>query len=327
MAGFGIFRTYQKASMVALAILAMLAFFVLPPLLQYGGQAATVADSPVAKWSGGELREKGLDRAVTMKLVLNRFLAEASMAAGRDPAQAPRYPADEQAVVRTMLLAEEATKNGIVVSDAAINDYLAKLTSGQVPADEFDRIMKGLRAGGAGVSQHDLFEALRHELLAQNMLILLQRGFSGDPPGLRWDYFRRLTQSATAEVVPVDVRSFGDQIKLPAVATLRTFFDEHKEELPDPRSVKPGFREPHRAQVEYLVAKRGLFVDEISKEITDADISEFYEKNKTTQFRVRPGTTPAAPPAAEAKGVAEPPAEHGCCPRQSRRSKIGATAG
>ena len=110
-------------------------------------------------------------------------------------------------------------------------------------------------------------------------------------------------------MVPVDVRSFGDQIKLPAVATLRTFFDEHKEELPDPRSVKPGFREPHRAQVEYLVAKRGLFVDEISKEITDAEISEYYEKNKTTQFRVRPGTAPAAPPAAEAKGVAETPAE------------------
>lgn len=285
MAGFGVFRTYQKASMVALAILAMLAFFVLPPLLQFGGQAATVADTPVAKWSGGELREKALDRAVTMKLVLNRFLAEATMAAGRDPAQAPRYPADEQAVVRTMLLAEEAKKNGIVVSDAAINDYLAKLTSQQVPADEFERIMKGLRAGGAGVSQHDLFEALRHELLAQNMLILLQRGFSGDPPGLRWDYFRRLTQSATAEVVPVDVRRFGDEIKLPSVTALRTFFDEHKEDLPDPRSEKPGFREPHRAQVEYLVAKRGLFVDEIAKEITDADIAEYYEKNKTTQFR------------------------------------------
>jgi hypothetical protein len=59
MAGFGIFRTYQKASMVALAILAMLAFFVLPPLLQYGGQAATVADSPVAKWSGGDCGRRG----------------------------------------------------------------------------------------------------------------------------------------------------------------------------------------------------------------------------------------------------------------------------
>ena len=309
MAGFGVFRTYQKASMVALAILAMLAFFVLPPLLQYGGQAASLADTPVAKWNGGELREKGLDRAVTMKLVLNRFLAESALAAGRDPAQAPRYPADEQAVVRTMLLAEEATKNGVVVSDAAINDYLGKLTNGQVRADQFEQIMKGLRAGGAGVSQHDLFESLRHELLAQNMLILLQRGFSGDPPGLRWDYFRRMAQSATAEVVPIDVRSFGDQIKFPGAAELRTFFDEHKEDLPDPRSEKPGFREPHRAKVEYLVAKRGLFVDEISKEITDAEIAEYYEKNKATQYRARPGTSPAAEPTAEAGAAAETPAE------------------
>ena len=96
MAGFGIFRTYQKASMVALAILAMLAFFVLPPLLQYGGQAASLADTPVATWNGGEVREKGLDRAVMMKFVVNRFLQEAAMAAGRDPAQASRFDVDER---------------------------------------------------------------------------------------------------------------------------------------------------------------------------------------------------------------------------------------
>ena len=110
MAGFGIFRTYQKASMVALAILAMLAFFVLPPLLQYGGQAASLADTPVATWNGGEVREKGLDRAVMMKFVVNRFLQEAAMAAGRDPAQASRFDVDERSVVTMMLLAEEAKK-------------------------------------------------------------------------------------------------------------------------------------------------------------------------------------------------------------------------
>ena len=105
MAGFGIFRTYQKASMVALAILAMLAFFVLPPLLQYGGQAATVADSPVAKWSGGELREKGLDRAVTMKLVLNRFLAEFEQNAwpGRDHLDDLLETAEERTLVASLL--------------------------------------------------------------------------------------------------------------------------------------------------------------------------------------------------------------------------------
>ncbi len=300
MAGFGIFRTYQKASMVALAILAMLAFFVLPPLLQYGGQSASLADTPVATWNGGEVREKGLDRAVMMKFVVNRFLQEAAMAAGRDPAQASRFDVDERSVVTMMLLAEEAKKNGIVVSDAAINDFLAKETNGQVGADQFEQIMGGLRAGGSGVSQHDLFEALRQELLAQNMLLLLQRGLFGNPPGLRWDYFRRLTQSATAEVVPVDVRSVSAEVDLPSAAVLKAFFEKHKEDLPDPRSEKPGFREPHRAQVEYLVAKRGAFVDEISKEITDAEIAEYYEKNKTTQFRARPGATPPADPAAGA---------------------------
>jgi len=299
MAGFGIFRTYQKASMVALAILAMLAFFVLPPLLQYGGQAATVADTPVVTWNGGELRERGLERAMIMKSACNRFLAEAAMAAGRDPAQATRFEVDERSVVSVMLLAEEAKKNGIVVSDAAINDFLAKETSGQVGVDQFLQIMSGLRVGGSGVSQHDLFETLRQELLARNMVRLLQQGLVSSPPGLRWDYFRRLTQSATAEVVPIDVRSLGDQIKPPSVAALKAFFEAHKEDLPDPTSEKPGFREPHRAQVDYLVAKRGVFVEEISKEITDAEIAEYYEKNKTTQFRARPRATPAAEPASE----------------------------
>lgn len=119
----------------------------------------------------------------------------------------------------------------------------------------------------------------------------------GNPPGLRWDYFRRLTQSATAEVVPVDVRSVSAQVALPSAAVLKAFFEKHKEDLPDPRSEKPGFREPHRTQVEYLVAKRGAFVDEISKQITDAEIAEYYEKNKTTQFRARPGASAAVPAA------------------------------
>lgn len=306
MAGFGIFRNYQKASLVALAILSMLAFFVLPPLLQWGGQSARIADAQVARWNGGEIRERALDRAMTMTAVVNRFLAEATVAAGRDPRQAPSFPQDEQAIVRKLLLADEARKEGLVVSDGAINDFLARLTSGQVRADQFDQIMEGLRRVGGGVSQADLFEALRTELLAENMLLLVQRSLvGGDPPGLRWDYFKRMEQSATAEVVAVDVRSVGDQVTLPPAATLRAFFEKHKDELPDPTSEKPGFREPHRARVEYLVAKRGVFVDEISKEVTDEEIAEYYEKNKTSMFRARPA--PAAPPAPA--GAEVPPAD------------------
>ena len=62
MAGsFDVFRRYQKSLLVFVAIMAMLAFFVLPPFLQMG--SSTLAGDPlVARWSGGELRESDLER-------------------------------------------------------------------------------------------------------------------------------------------------------------------------------------------------------------------------------------------------------------------------
>jgi len=161
MAGsFDIFRKYQRSLLVFVAILAMLAFFVLPPFLQMGSGAGA-ADAVAARWSGGEIRESQLERSVAMRSVVNRFLVEAAVAAGRDPSRLPLFPETEEAVVRTMLVDEEAKKNGLVVSDTAINDFLAPWTNNLVGKDQLSEIISGLRLGPTGVSQHDLFEALR----------------------------------------------------------------------------------------------------------------------------------------------------------------------
>jgi hypothetical protein len=62
MAGsFDIFRKYQRSLLVAVAILAMLAFFVLPPFLQLGSDVGST-DPVVASWRGGEVSESGLMR-------------------------------------------------------------------------------------------------------------------------------------------------------------------------------------------------------------------------------------------------------------------------
>lgn len=305
MAGsFDIFRKYQRSLLVFVAILAMLAFFVLPPFLQMGGGGAP-SDPVAVSWTDGSLREGDLERAVAMRTVVNRFLVESAAAAGRDPAQLPLFPETEQQVVRAMLLAKEAAANGIVVSDAAINDFLAEWTNNLVRPDQFAGIIAGLRLGPMAVSQHDLFSALRTELAARNMLILFQTGFSGDPPGWRWDYFKRLEQRATVEAVPIVVESVAADVPEPSAEQLRAFFDRYKDDLPQARSPEPGFREPHRVKYEYLVAKRDVFLDKAKKEVTDAQIAEFYDKNKATMFRERPKPEPkaAATPesAAEAK--------------------------
>jgi hypothetical protein len=311
MAGsFDIFRKYQRSLLVAVAILAMLAFFVLPPFLQMGGGSGP-GDPVVAQWAGGDIREGQLERDVAMRSVVNRFLVESAAAAGRDPSRLPLFPESEEAVVRTMLVAEEAKKNGLVVSDTAINDFLAQWTNNLVRQEQFGDIIAGLRLGPSGVSQHDLFEALRTELIGRNMLVMFQTGFSGDPPAWRWDYYRRLEQKATVEVVAVPVETVAAQVPAPSEAQLRGFFEQYKNDLPDPRSEAPGFREPRRVKYEYLVAKREVFEAEAAKEVTEAQIAEFYEKNKETMFRAKApeAKTPEKEPAAEKKPAGEKPAD------------------
>jgi hypothetical protein len=301
MAGsFDIFRRNQRVALAALAIMAMIAFFVLPPFLPMSGGGGGGRDPVVVSWQGGELRESGIERAVAMRAVLNRFLAESAAASGRDPAQLGLLPDDERSVVRTAVLAREAEANGVVVSDAAINDFLGQWTNNLVRQEQFDQIIGRLRVGPMGVSQHDLFESLRTVLAAQSMQMLFQSGFAGDPPGWRWDYFRRLEQSATVEAVPVVVETFAADVVAPSEATLRSFFEQYKDDLPAARSAEPGFREPHRAKYEYLVAKREAFEAAAAKDVTDAQIADYYEKNKTSLFRAKPATEAGAADAGKA---------------------------
>ena len=304
---FEIFRKYQRSLLVFVAILAMLAFFVLPPFLQMGG-SATSQDPVAVTWNGGELREGGLERTVAMRSLVNRFLMESAAAGGRDPSRMPLLPEGEEQTVQTALLAQDAKANGIVVSDQSINDFLGQWTGNLVRQEQFDEILSKLRLGPFPLTQRDLFEALRTELAARTMLMLHQSAFNADPPGWQWDYFRRLEQQSTVEVVPVVVENFAGDVPAPSESALRAFYEQYKNDLPQARSADPGFREPHRVQYEYLVAKRGLFEEEAAKEVTDEQVADYYEKNKTSMFRAKPASAEAKPVAPEAKAT-EPEAK------------------
>jgi len=305
MAGsFEFFRKNQKSMLVAVAGLAMLAFFVLPPFLQMGGGAAS-SDPVVASWAGGQVREGELERAVALRTLTNRFLLQAAAAAGRDPSRLPTFPEGEELLVREMVLAREAGQLGIVVSNTAINEFLAVWTNNMVRQDQFDAIIGSLRYGRTPVLAADLFESLRTALTARNMLLLFQTGFSGDPPGWRWDFYKRLEQTATVEAFPVAVEDFAVSVPEPADADLRAFFETYKNDLPVARSPDPGFKEPHRIRYASLMAQRKQFEDEAAKTITDDDVKAYYEANKETRYRASPKTDAAAKPASPAAAAAD----------------------
>jgi hypothetical protein len=306
MAGsFDIFRKYQRSLLVAVAILAMLAFFVLPPFLQLGSDVGST-DPVVASWRGGEVSESGLMRAVAMRSVLNQFLRDAIAASGRDPGRMQPLPEDEQEVVRTQVLAREAADAGIVVSNAAINEFLSQWTNDMVGPAQFEALIAGRRLGNMAVSQGDVFEALRTVLAANRMERMFFGGLEGDPPGLLWDRFRRLEQEATVEVVPVVVESFAAQVSAPGEETLRPYFARYRDELPESRNPDPGFKTPHRISCAYLVAKRDSLEAEAAKDVTDEQVQKFYDDNKDRFYREKPKAAAAAPADAAVPPAAVP---------------------
>ena len=232
-----------------------------------------------------------------MRTVLNQFLLDAVAASGRDPGRMRLLPDDEEDVVRTMLLAREADANGVVVSNAAINDFLGEWTNDMVRPEQFEELIARRRGGPIAASQADIFEALRQVLAANRMERMFLTGFAGDPPGLRWDYFRRLEQEATIEVVPVVVERLTGDVPAPDEKTLRTFFDAHKDDLPVARSPDPGFREPRRISYDSLYAARADLEAAASKEVTDEQVKAFYEENKERLYRAK-AEEPASPQSA-----------------------------
>lgn len=314
MAGsFHIFRRYQKAALAGLAIMAMLAFFVLPPILQMGQAGGPAADSVVVTWKGESLRESGLQRAVIARRALNQFLMALQAAATGSEQVQPPLRDDEKAVVDSLLMAREAQANGIVVSDAVVNDFLAIWTGDRVRQADIRGVIDQLRER-AGVTEQDIFDGLRTLLLGERMQALALRGtgFASAPPGWRWDAFRRLEQSATVEVVPVIVESLSGEVAKPTAAALEAVYEQYKDDLPRAAADTPGFREPARIRYDALVATPDVFVADAEKAVTEEQIAKFYEENKDAMFKqaekpeekaeTKPEDKPAAKPEEKAGG-------------------------
>jgi hypothetical protein len=129
-----------------------------------------------------------------------------------------------------------------------------------------------------------LFSAIRTEMLAAEYAQLFQQGLRDVPPAQRFEYYARLNRRASAEVMPLAVGDFVDQVADPSKAELQEFYDRYKNDFPNPDSPDPGFKEPQRATFQYFKADIEQLTEKIKPEITEEEISKYYDANKE-QFR------------------------------------------
>ena len=308
---FHLFRRNQKLMLAILTLMAMFAFVFLDPLFRYLGSNQAPVNPVVAETKYGDLKRSDIEHLEGTRRLVEIFLKKLAVKTVekmndqglldlRSPGLREYYsqlfqnqflgrvmrspnPTRTQEVVDTMLLARRAEAMNVTVSDATINALFEQLTNNAVTFPEITKIINELGGGASGrITDAQLFEALRTELLASSVAQSFAISINATPPGESWDFYKRLNQKATIEAVAVRAAKFADKVPDPSEDELTAFFDKHKDQFAIPGSPEPGFKQPRRQKFEYFLAEYDLMREK--ETVTDEEIKKYYDENKE-QFR------------------------------------------
>ena len=318
---FRFFRRYQKTFIVIGGVILMFVFTVGDTITQWiSSQNNTITRSPNAtavSWDGGQLSEGRLNELVYQRRLAGMFVS-AAYTIGQQKAEEAGLPATqrvlpiglynretslevlEQDVVRRYILAQEAEKMGVVISDDMILRYIDELGLGQLSGDDVVAMLDALFPAGRAPSTTDLFDALRHEMMAEAGLRALGSSgtvmdmFAAEMPVERWEEWKQVNDHIVVEAAAIDPNKSLVDVADPTDKEISEFYEKYKDDpgfpvmiqsgtiLPSPT---PGFTIPRKIKLAYLRANFEEFVDKYQAEITDEEIAQYYEENKY-QFTV-----------------------------------------
>ena len=202
------------------------------------GSSGSSQREVAASWSGGTLYETDLQFLRFNRARLVAFMQGALRTAfergGRPTVPGIPLGDSDQALVETRLLAERARDMGLVVNDDAVLEYLLAFTGNVVDRSQLVAILRS--SSGRPLTQDQLFEVLREELLAQKIRLMAQTGVFPRSPAAAWDYYSRLNRQIKAELMPLEVSEFINEIPDPSDEELKAFFEKHKDQYAVPYS-------------------------------------------------------------------------------------------
>ncbi len=295
------FRKYEKIMLGVFGVALMVAFtFSLGvSSVDLLGQLAGTADGPgspggsnnagnpvVTTWEGGEYRESDFQNLQQGRRALIGFMqasiGTARSRGGQQRGQTiPPYIGDGS-LMELSILSKKAEDMGLQISDQGVVDYLTQLTDGQVTKGEFKQIWKSVTGNQSNDAQ--LIALLRRELLAMRYRGMMQSGAFPVSPLRFWDYYNRLERTVKAELMPIPVKDYIDDVEEPANAALVAFFDKYKHQYQYPGSPEPGFRTRERAAFSYVKFDYEQFFEAELALVTDEQVAKYYEENKE-EFR------------------------------------------
>ncbi|MCC6126855.1 MAG: hypothetical protein IT426_17970 [Pirellulales bacterium] len=302
---FKIFRKHQKVLLVVAGLMAMIAFVILPIVLEnlsirQGGANPLVATT--TKYGGlkesdmKNLRARHECVLGVLSSMANRLFGMMDEQSIHDGLQNILGDSKEETLVNRWLMDKKADELGIQVSDASITDFLANnktfvgffmqdpqfarylpfilqnKTPGKLTEKDFREIFARF-----GITESMFRDMLREELKVQEFQNTFFLSISGMTPGQRWNYYCRTQRRAKIECIPVKVEPFAAAITKPSEKTLEDYFKKYQDNVPLPFSPEPGFRVPQKIEVEYFAANVEDFA--APEKITEDEIQAYYDKD------------------------------------------------
>lgn len=300
---FAVFRKYQAALLAVFGVLIMIVFVVGDSINKIAGRGGGSSEDPVAvTWSDRKLTESELFRLMQLRARVQKFMQRAQVMAiaqgafgeqghlmlqfGMLPVQPIIHEqgVSMEATVRSMILAKKAENQGFVVSDEEIDRYLNSLVDQTFDELDWNKLMPRF-----GISVNNIRKVLRKEMLANRLLEQFFGGIRAPTMAQKLDYYSRLKLMARAEILAIPVDELLAEVREPADPVLEAYFDKYKFLLPQYTfiggvqydSPTPGFKLPHRVSVQYAKANTDEYVQLVRDTVTDEEIQNYYEQNKS----------------------------------------------
>ena len=153
----------------------------------------------------------------------------------------------------------------------------------------------------AFLDRYDLRDSYVRSALSAWASTLMLRSFKTEAvkmsQGELWEQYAYGDEKARVKFVAIEPELFLPMAQVSG-DDLQQHYEQHKETIPDPLEGIIGYKFPEAVRIEYALASAEDFIERI--EITDAEVSDYYEDNKS-EFRI-----PEQEKEEDAEGVEQP---------------------
>ena len=279
-------RVHTKQIMVVVVLLAMFSFVGGSAL--YNLWAPDPSKEVVMKVFGREVKQGELNVAKGDTELLRRLFV-----------QWKYDPKGEMNLRHWFMLAEEAERAGVVVTDKEVDSLI----------DQMDRFRQQRKLGSLDqlriqgkISRSMIEQAVRRHLAIQKYAGLVVRAATPSEPQVR-HYVRDTQAKVKVQYVALDAKRFVDKDEAIPEEELEARFEKYKDVDPAEDEMGEGYRYPDRVKVQYVVASASKIEPEVK--VSLEEIKTYWKTNKS-KFKKTVYVEPPAPPPGTSQPAEKP---------------------